>query len=154
MIQLARHRRGARDGFTAIEMLIVVVIIGIMSAAIMPRISRIVAEERIRKLQAAVATDFELAFALAGRERKPITVTYNASTQVLSIADRATNTVLKTRYLGRNQSFSTTAVTFSPSGGITIFPVGLATAAVTVTLTNGAYTRTVAVTRAGMVTKS
>ncbi|MBI2408547.1 MAG: type II secretion system protein [Gemmatimonadetes bacterium] len=154
MTQLTRQRRTTRGGFTAIEMVIAMVIIGLMASAIMPRISRIVAEERIRKLQAAVATDFELAFALASRERKPVTVTYSTSTQVLAITDRATSTVLKTRYLGQNQSSSTTAVTFSPSGGITIFPAGLATAAVTVTVSNGNFTRTVMVTRAGQVTKS
>jgi prepilin-type N-terminal cleavage/methylation domain-containing protein len=154
MTQSTRQRRTTRGGFTAIEMVIAMVIIGLMAAAIMPRISRIVAEERIRKLQGAVATDLELAFALANRERKPVTVTYSTSTQVLAITDRATSTVLKTRYLGQSQSFSTTAVTFSPSGGITIFPAGLATAALTVTVSNGNFTRTIAVTRAGLVTKS
>ncbi|MBW7935036.1 MAG: GspH/FimT family pseudopilin, partial [Gemmatimonadaceae bacterium] len=140
--------------FTAIELLLVVVVIGVMAAAVMPRISRIVAEERIRKLQGAVAADLELAFALANREHKPVTVTYNTSTKVLSLTDRATSTALKTRYLGQSGSFSPTAVTFSPSGGITIFPMGLATAALTVTVTNGNYTRTITVTRAGLVTKS
>jgi len=148
------RRRIARGGFTAIEMLLVMVIIGVMAAAVMPRISRVVAEERIRKLQGAVAIDLELAFALASREHKPITVTYNTSTKVMSITDRVTNTVLKTRYLGQSQSFSATAVTFSPTGGITIFPAGLATAAVTVTVSNGTYTRTVSATRAGQVIKS
>ncbi|MHB8838357.1 MAG: pilus assembly FimT family protein [Gemmatimonadaceae bacterium] len=148
------RRRVARGGFTAIEMLIVMVMIGIIAASVMPRISRIVAEERIRRLQAAVATDFELAFALANRERKPVTVTYNTSAKTLNITDRATSTVLKSRYLGQGQSFSTTAVTFSPTAGITIFPAGLATAAVTVTVSNGTFTRTISVTRAGLVTKS
>lgn len=154
MIALSLRRRTARGGFTAIEMLLVMAIIGVMAAAVMPRISRMVAESRIRSLQGAVAVDLELAFALANREHKPVTVTYSTSTQVLSITDRATGTVLKTRYLGQSQSLSTTAVTFSPTGGITIFPAGLATAAVTVTVTNGTYTRTVSVTRAGQVTKS
>lgn len=154
MIQLKTHRRRPRGGFTAIEMLIVVVVIGIMAAAVMPRISRIVAEERVRKLQGAVAVDLELAFALANRERKPVTVTYNTSTSVLEVKDRATNTVLKSHYLGQNQGLSATAVSFSPTAGITIFPNGLATAAVTVLLINGEYIRRVAVTRAGLVTKS
>ena len=154
MTQLTVRQRIARGGFTAIEMLIVMVMIGIIAASVMPRISRIVAEERVRKLQGAIATDFELAFALANRERKPVTVTFSTSTQVLTITDRATGTVLKTRYLGRNQSFSTTAVTFSPSAGITVFPAGLSTAAATVTVSNGNFTRTVSVTRAGLVTKS
>ena len=148
------HGGSRRGGFTAIEMILVMVIIGIMAAASMPRISRIVGEERIRKLQGAVASDLEVAFALAQREHKPITITYSTSTKVLAITDRISGTVLKTHYLGQNTTFSTTAVTFSPTGGITIFPMGLASGALTVTVTNGTFTRTVTATRAGQVTKS
>ena len=147
-------RARPRRGFTAIEMIIVVVIIGLMAAAVMPRISRIVAEQRIRSVQSAVAGDLELAFAMAMREHKPVTVTYNSTTKVLAIADRASSTVLKSRYLGQNQSASVTGVTLNPAAGITIFPPGIASGSLTVTVTNGAYTRTIAVTRAGMVTKS
>ena len=154
MIHPIPHRRTGRGGFTAIELIIVAVIIGLMAAASMPRISRIVGEERIRKLQSSVAADVELAFALAQREHKPVTVTYSTSTKVMSVTDRVSGTVLKTRYLGQSAELSTTAVTFSPSAGITIFPMGLATAALTVTVTNGTFTRTVRATRAGQVSKS
>jgi prepilin-type N-terminal cleavage/methylation domain-containing protein len=148
------HRRGSRDGFTAIEMIIVMVIIGLMAAAVMPRISRVVAESRIRTLQQGIASDLEQAFAVTMREHKPVTVTYNTTTKLLAVTDRASNTVLKQRYLGQNAAMSTTGVTFSPTGGITIFPPGLSTGTLTITVTNGTYTRTIAVTRAGMVTKS
>ena len=72
----------------------------------------------------------------------------------MTVADRASGTALLTDYIGRFDDMSTTAVTFSPSAGITIFPVGLSTAALTITLTNATYTRTVSVTRAGQVTRS
>lgn len=154
MTALMSRRRTARGGFTAIEMVIAMVIIGLMAAAVMPRISRIVAESRIRALQGAIATEVELAFALANREHKPVTITYSTTTRVMSITDRATNTVIKSQYLGQAQYESATSATFSPSTGITIFPQGLATAALTITVTNGTYTRTVTATRAGMVMKS
>jgi len=154
MTQAKTHPRTQRGGFTAIEMIIVMVIIGLMAAAVMPRISRVVAESRIRTLQQGIASDLEQAFAVTMREHKPVTITYNTTTKVLAITDRASGTVLKQRYLGQNQSASTTGVTFSPSAGITIFPPGLSTGTLTITVTNGAYTRTIAITRAGMVTKS
>ena len=154
MTQRTTRRRTARGGFTAIELVIAMVIIGLMAAAVMPRISRVVAEQRIRQLQQAVAADLEQAFALAMREHKPVNITYNTSTNVMAITDRATGTVLKQRYLGQSQSLSATAVTFSPTGGVTIFPPGLSTGTLTVTVTNGSYSRTISVTRAGMVTKS
>lgn len=151
---MSETRRAKRGGFTTIELILVVIIVGLMAAAVMPRISRVVAQQRIRSLQDAVGADLEQAFSLSMRERKPVTVTYNSGTKFMAITDRATNTVLKQRYLGQSQTLSTTAVTFTPSGGITIFPTGLATEALTIRLTNGDYTRTVSATRAGMVTKS
>jgi prepilin-type N-terminal cleavage/methylation domain-containing protein len=150
---LTRGGRAKRTGFTAIELMIVVTIIGLMAAAVMPRISRIVAEQRIRKLQEVVATDLERAFAYANREHKPVSVTYSTTTNVISITDRA-GTVLFNDYIGRFDDMSTTAVTFSPSAGINVFPFGLSSAALTITITNGTYTKTIAATRAGQVTKS
>jgi prepilin-type N-terminal cleavage/methylation domain-containing protein len=149
-----RTRVRARRGFSAIELIIVVVIIGLMAAASMPRISRVVAEQRIRKLQDAVATDIERGFALAMREHKPVTITYNTSTSVLAITDRASGTVLHSNYVGRFDDMSTTAVTFSPAAGITIFPPGLANNSLTITLTNVSFTRTITATRAGLVRKT
>lgn len=153
---LARARKGgwARRGFTAIELIIVVVIIGLMAAASMPRISRVVAEQRIRKLQEVVANDIERAFALTMREHKPVTITYSTTLYTLIITDRSSGTVLYRDYIGQFDDMSTTAITFSPAAGITIFPPGLANGPLTVTLTNVSYTRTVSATRAGMVTKS
>ncbi len=154
MSQTNTHRRVWRGGFTAVEMLIVVTIIGIMVASVMPRISRIVAESRIRSLQHEVAADVERAFALVQRQHKPVTVTYSTTTNVITITDRASGTVLFTDYIGRFDTMSTTDVTFSPSGGITIYPMGIATAALTITITNGNFTRTITASRAGQVTKS
>lgn len=150
----ALMRTTRRRGFSAIELMIVVTVIGLMAIVSMPRISRVVAEQRIRKLQEIVATDIERGFALANRTHKPVTITYNTGTFVLAITDRASGTVLFQDYIGRFDDLSTTAVSFSPSGGITIFPMGLATGALTVTLTNATYTRTITATRAGQVTRS
>lgn len=150
----ACHTRHARRAFSAIELLIVVVIIGLMAAAAMPRIGTVVAQERMRKLQLLVANDIELAFELAQREHKPVTITYSTSTKIMTVTDRAAGTVLASRYLGQSAELSTTAVTFSPSGGITIFPMGLASAALTVSVSNGSFTRTVSATRAGLLIRS
>lgn len=153
MMRTARRAGVRAKGFTAIELMIVVVIIGLMAAAAMPRISRIVAESRIRQLQQVIATDVELAFALAQREHKPVAITYNTGTYVMSITDRS-GTVLKTRYIGQNVELSTSGVTFSPSAGVTIFPEGLSSAALRISVTNGTYTRYIDATRAGVVTRS
>ncbi|MBX9929656.1 MAG: prepilin-type N-terminal cleavage/methylation domain-containing protein [Gemmatimonadaceae bacterium] len=148
-----RHRAPAR-GFTLIEVLLVVVIIGAMASIAIPGLSRTIRQERVRKIQVEVASDLEFAFAAAARSEVPITVTYSSSTSALSIANRVTGTVLRTRYLGRAGDFSLTGVTLSPSAGMVIFPMGISNSTLSITLTNGNYSRTVSVTRAGQVTKS
>ncbi len=145
---------GGRSGFSAIEIIIVLVIIGLVASFAMPRISTTVAADRVRRAQFVVGSQVELAFQYAARTRKPVTVTLNSSTKVLTIADRASGTAYKTMNLSQSGPWSLTAATMSPSGGITIFPTGISSSALTITLTNNAYSRTVSATIAGQVSKS
>lgn len=143
-----------RSGFSAIEIIIVLVIIGLIASFSMPRISTTVARDRVGRAQFVVGSQVELAFQYAARVRKPVTVTLNASTKVLTIADRASGTAYKTMDLSQSGPWALTNATFSPSGGITIFPTGISTGTLTITLTNNAYSRTVSATIAGQVIKS
>jgi prepilin-type N-terminal cleavage/methylation domain-containing protein len=143
-----------QGGFTAIEIIIVLVILGLLTAVTLPGIGTTVARDRVRRAQYVVGSQMELAFQYAARVRKPVTVTLNTSTRVLTIADRATGTAYKTLNLSQSGPWALTGATLSPSAGITIFPTGIASAAVTITLTHNAYSRTVSATIAGQVTKS
>lgn len=146
-------RRGRR-GFSAIELIITMVIIGLLSVIALPRISTTVARDRVRRAQFVVGSQVEFAFQIAARIRKPVTVTLNSSTGVLTIADRASGTPYKQMDLSQSGPYSLTAVSVSPSAGITIFPTGISSSALTITLTNNGYDRTVTATVAGQVTKS
>jgi type II secretion system protein H len=145
---------GRRGGFSAIEIIIVLVIIGLVASIAMPSIATTVARDRVRRAQFVVAAQVELAFQYAARTRKPVTITLNSSTRAFTIADRSAGTVYKAMDLSRSGSWALTNATISPSGGITIFPTGIASAAVTITLSNNAYSKTVSATIAGQVTKS
>ena len=140
-------------GFTAIEILIVLVIIGLVSSFAMPRISVTVARDRVRRAQYIVAADVERAFQYAARTRKPITITLNSTTKVLTVADRSSGTAYYQRDLSQTGTWALTAATVSPTTGITIFPTGISSAALTITLSNNAYSRTVTATIAGQVIK-
>lgn len=145
---------GRRAGFSAIEIIITLVLAGILATIALPSISRNVAQDRVRRAQFVVGSQVELAYQLAARVRKPVTVTLDASTKVLTIADRSTGTAYKTMDLARTGEWALTDASISPSGGVTIFPTGIASAALTITLTNNAYSRYVRATVAGQVTKS
>jgi len=149
-----RRRGGRRGGFTAIEILIVVVIVGLVASFAVPSIATTVARDRVRRAQFVVAAQVELAFQYAARTRKPVTITLDASSGAFTIADRSSGTVYKAMNLSRTGAWALTAATISPSAGVTIFPTGIASAALTITLSNNAYSKTVSATIAGQVTKS
>lgn len=145
-------RRG-RPGFSAIELIITMVIIGLLSVIALPLISTTVARDRVRRAQFVVASQVEFAFQIAARVRKPVTVALNSSAGVLTIADRSSGTAYKTMDLSQSGPYSLTAAAIAPSAGITIFPTGIASSALTITLANNSYNRTVTATVAGQVTK-
>ncbi len=142
-----------RTGFTLVEMMMVVVIIGMMAIIAVPRIGTTVARSRIAALEVVVVSDLERAFALATRTRRPITVTYDNSTKQLLTKDRAAGTTLSARYLGKTAELSVTSVTLAPSKGITIFPTGLADTTLSVTIANGSFSRLVRSTIAGQIVR-
>lgn len=150
----ARRIGGRRSAFSAIEIIIVLVIIGLVASFAMPSIATTVARDRVRRAQYVVAAQVELAFQYAARTRKPVTITLNSSTGAFTIADRSTGTAYKSMNLSRTGEWALTDATISPSGGITIFPTGISSSAITITLSNNAYSRTITATIAGQVTKS
>lgn len=149
-----RANRPVRPAFTMIEIIIVLVVIGLLAAVSVPRIGVTVARDRVRRAQLVVAADVERAFQYAARVRKPLVVALNSTTQVLSVTDRASGTPYFQRDLSRTGEWALTGAAIAPVGGVTIFPTGVSSAALTITLTNNGYTRTVTATIAGQVTKS
>ena len=144
---LARGPRGAYcGGFTLIETIIAIVIIGLILGAGLPAFSRTLRVGRVNSAAQVVSGDLDRAFATAARQRKPVRITWNNSAMQYTLTNRTSGTVLLTRPLG---TAGATSVTFSVSP-LDIFPGGFASAALTVTLAEQDYTRHVRMTRAGL----
>ena len=138
-----------RDGFTAVELMIVVVLIGALAAFGFPRVAREIRRSRVNQAASVVAADVEVAFTLAGRQRKPVTLSYVSSSKELQIADRATGTIVRRRPLGSASEWNVGAVT-TTGLPLTIFPSGVASGSFTIDLTSGSFTRRVTSTRVGL----
>jgi prepilin-type N-terminal cleavage/methylation domain-containing protein len=148
MYRFVARRPLRRDGFTAIELVIVMVMIGALTAFGFPRVAREIRRSRANQAASIVASDIEVAFTAAARERRPVTVSYSSSTKQLQVADRLTSTVIRRRPLGSDSEWNLEVTTTGLP--ITIFPSGVASGSFTIDLTSGTFTRRVTSTRVGL----
>jgi Tfp pilus assembly protein FimT len=139
-----------------VELALTLCVIGIMTAMMIPKFGRIMQATRVRRQTAIVAADLEQSFTLAARYRKPMRLSCAAcpaadGTYRYQVADLNGGTVRLTRTLNADQDFArNTTVTFSASP-VDIYPSGVSTAALTVTIAAGISTRTVTLSTGGLV---
>lgn len=139
----------APRGLSLIELLIVVSLVGIVSAFGLPSVNKSMRQRRVIAASMAVARDVESAFSLAARQRKPVRVVFDGASGEIRISDRATSTVYRRRPLLSTSEYKLDAATMSPAS-IEVFPNGVGSAGFTITLTNGSFSRQVVVTRTGL----
>lgn len=144
-----RHAR--RRGFSLIEILVSVGLVGIALYISMPRVARLRDQSRVQRAAQALQAEVQQAFAIAGRNRVPIRLTWNSSALQLQITNLAGNTVFRRRGVGTG-SFGLNAsnVTMTPST-LTVFPNGLANDSLVITVSRSGFSRTVRVARSGMI---
>jgi type II secretory pathway pseudopilin PulG len=138
-------------GYTAIEVVLVLTIVGIVAATSFPKLRLTVNQTKARRGATVIGAMIEYAFAASQRTDQPVTITYNSSNGVMSVADRTSGTVMRRLALKGGSEWAYQTVTVSPSAGVTVFPMGLASAALTVTVGSGGFTKTVSASRAGVV---
>lgn len=153
-----RHSSGglrARAGFSIIEMLVVVILVGIVMSVAGLRVSGMMTQQRVIRAAGTIQGDMELAFALASRNRTPTKLvwTTSASAILLRVTDRTGATEFKRTDM-RPMGLANGDVTAS-SSDVTVFPNGFAsdTLSITISVThNGVnYKRRVRMSRAGLI---
>lgn len=137
-------------GFSILEMLVVLIIIGVLVTIAVPKMERIVRHERVNRAAQVVVQDLQNGFALAGRQRAPVRLTFTTSSQKYVFSDRLTGIAIFTRLLSTGADFSLTSMTID-NNPIDILPNGIGTTAFRVTITNGDYSRAITASSAGFV---
>lgn len=143
--------RSSRRGFTVIELIMVVSIMGILAAMTGPHISKIIRHNRVNRAAMVITADLQNAFASAARQREPVRISADASTKSYQFVDRQTGAVLKIRsFYGDTSEYRLTKLVFTPAT-IDVFPTGVSSTPVIVDLGNGDYSRRVTASTAGFI---
>ena len=132
-----------------VEMMTVVVVFGTMLSIALPRLGNDIRQRRVIAAANAVSADIPVAFSLAARQRKPVTLSYDASSGEVRVTDRTnTNIVYHRRPLRSTSEYLLDAVTMTPSS-VQFFPNGVSSAPFTIRLENGSFVRQLSVARTG-----
>ena len=142
---------GRRCGFTMIEVLVVITLIGIVLLMAMPAVGRSIAMTRVQRASAVMATDLKTAFAISAQQRRPVRVSIDETERVFRIQNRrADTTFLETRYDGTSE-VALRELSATPTV-LLIFPGGLAAGGISVTMeTTPGNRRQITANRAGQV---
>jgi type II secretory pathway pseudopilin PulG len=144
-------RKLTSHGFTLTVMLLVIAVIGVLAATLFPKVSSVLARAGAGQAAGVVALDLERALTLAARERKQLRVACDCANGSYTVTDHASGTVLLRRRLGGakgHQNVQTIAFSASP---VDIFPSGLVSGPLTVSLTSNGASRQVTMSAGGLV---
>lgn len=148
--RLAHPTRARRAGFSLIEMMVTVSMLGIMVGMVAPNVSKDISHSRVNSAARVVAADLEQALSMAGRQRRPVRVVIDGSRKEVRLMDRVSGNLISRRALGDVSEYKLYSVAGSPVT-VDLLPHGVATASTIVTLSAGGYSRTVTMTRGGHV---
>ena len=145
------HYARIRRGFTMLELVIVMGIVGILAMMSLGKTARILTGWRVTRAAQAVDQELQTAFALVGRNRKPLTITFDLSKMEIRLSDRA-GTIYRRRNFGITSAYKlqSSDVTLSRST-LEIYPPGLAADSLSITITGRGVQKRVRMLRGGLV---
>ncbi len=143
-------RAGARQGYTVIELLIVMVIIAVLAGFAYVKMGPALQRGRVRGAASVLAGVLQYAQVLAARNREPIVISVNTATLSYQVADRSGTQVFRTRNLGANGEYGLDEVSATPAT-LEVFPNAIAAQSATYVLGLNGYRRQVTFSRAGQI---
>lgn len=141
----------SRNGFTLVEVLIVLILVGIIGGLAFAQVGGMLAQTRVQRAASVVAADLKLAHSMAGRRRQPVQISIDQGARAFRVRDFATpTTVYSERHFHSDgeypvETFQTTEAT------LLVYPNGLADRSVTITVGAGGNSRVITMSRAGQV---
>jgi hypothetical protein len=128
----------------------VLLIIATVVGALTPSVIRQITHARINRATRVIAADFYLAQSTASRTRKPVSMSVDSAARTVTMTDTQSATQISTRQYGTTSEFKLQQV-YSVPASIIVFPSGMLSASVAVTVGDPSYRRYVNVSRAGQI---
>ncbi|HEX2723377.1 MAG TPA: GspH/FimT family pseudopilin [Gemmatimonadaceae bacterium] len=148
---ITRRRRSDRAaGFSMIEMLLVLIVLGILITIVVTKTSRIMRHERVNRATQVLVQDLQNGFAMAGRQRAPVRLTITPTAKTYKFTDRLSGTTYLTRTMSSGTEWQLSSLTATATT-VDILPNGIGSTPFSVTLALGDYSRTVTASSAGFV---
>ena len=139
-----------RKGFTLLEALIVLTMLGSLAAISMPRISAAIRQARLNRAATVMANDLQLALSLAARQRQPVQISASVATQTYRFTDRSSGTVLHQRTLGSGSDYHITSLSFSVAV-LDVLPTGTVSGPLEIKVQTESGSRTISMSSAGQI---
>lgn len=140
-----------RRGFTMLELLVVITLIGVISLMAFGRTSALMTQWRVTRASQAFGEELQSAFAIVGRNRKPITITLDTAKMELRMSDRA-GVTYRRRNFGPTSSYMLDAADILASKmTLEVYPPGLAADSLSVTISRQGKFRRIRLLRGGLV---
>src|SRR4051812_42494251 len=105
------RRPRLRRGFGLPETLIVLVLIGLLVRIAIVKTSRIMRHERVNRAASVIVQDLDNGFAMAGRQRAPVRLTFDQTNKTYQFSDRASGTVYMKRLMSYGTEYQLSALT-------------------------------------------
>lgn len=139
-------------GFTLIEVIVVLTLVGVATAISIPKISTVVEQTKVQRAAQTLQMEVQQAFAIAGRNRSPVTLRWNNGSMQLQVTNLAGTIVYRRAGVGTQSAYglSGNEVAVTPVV-LTVFPNGLAADTLVIKVSRRSYSRTIRVSRSGMV---
>lgn len=144
--------RKGHEGYSFIEMLTAIVVLGLMLTITILSMAPQVQKARVRSAVNMVSGDMSRALRLAVQHQRPMLILFQPATRQYQVRDRdSSSAVYVQRDFGDGTDLSLDSLAASPQS-VEVYPNGLARETITVTVGIEGYTRSVRLTRAGLIT--
>ena len=98
-----------------------------------------------------ITADLQNAFAVAARQREPVRIQADANSRSYQFIDRKSGSALRIRtFYGDTSEYRLSSLVFNPTT-IDVFPSGISSAPVTISLANGDYSKQITASTAGFI---